>query len=116
MMLQEKSERIGGEGRAVQIDESKFGKSKYHRGHHVEGQWVFGGIESDSSRCFMAVVEKRDEATLSSIIQSWIKPGTTIISDCWKAYCNLKKHGYSHRTVNHPQEFVSDANPGFRFC
>ena len=61
VMLQEKSERIGGEGRAVQIDESKFGKRKYHRGHHVEGQWVFGGIESDSRRCFMAVVEKRDE-------------------------------------------------------
>ena len=69
---------------------------------------MFGGIESDS-RCFMAVVEKQDEATLLPIIQSWIKPGTTIISYCWKAYCNLDKHGYSHRTVNHSQEFFSDA-------
>ena len=35
-------------------------------------------------------------------------PGTTIISDCWKAYCNLEKHGYMHRTVNHSIELVSD--------
>ena len=32
------SEKIAGEGKIVQIDESKFGKRKYHRGHHVEGQ------------------------------------------------------------------------------
>ena len=28
----------------MQIDESKIGNRKYHRGHVVEGQWVFGGI------------------------------------------------------------------------
>ena len=99
--LMEESQSIGGEGKVVQIDESKFGKRKYHRGHHVEGQWVFGGIESDSRKCFLIAVEKRDEQTLLPIIQKWIKPGTTIISDCWKAYCNLEKHGYMHRTVNH---------------
>ena len=33
-------EKIGGEGKRVQIDESKFGKRKYHKGHRVEGQWV----------------------------------------------------------------------------
>ena len=36
----ENSELVGGEGKVVQIDESKFGKRKYHRGHRVEGQWV----------------------------------------------------------------------------
>lgn len=106
--LMEDSESIGGEGKVVQIDESKFGKRKYHRGHHVEGQWVFGGIENDSRKCFLIAVEKRDEQTLLPIIKKWIKPGTTIISDCWKAYCNLEKHGYTHRTVNHSIEFVND--------
>ena len=28
----------------VEIDERKFGKSKYNRGQLVEGQWVSGGI------------------------------------------------------------------------
>lgn len=44
-MLIEESCKLGGPGKTVQIDESKIGKRKYHRGHHVEGQWVFGGIE-----------------------------------------------------------------------
>ena len=35
------SEHLGGEGEIVEIDESKFGKRRFHKGHHVEGQWVF---------------------------------------------------------------------------
>ena len=46
--LLEREEKIGSPGKIVQIDESKFGKRKYHRGHRVEGQWVFGGIKEDS--------------------------------------------------------------------
>ncbi|KAF9760837.1 hypothetical protein NGRA_2994 [Nosema granulosis] len=34
------SEKIGGNNRIVEIDESKFGKRKHHRGHKVEGVWV----------------------------------------------------------------------------
>ncbi|ORY93715.1 hypothetical protein BCR43DRAFT_409515, partial [Syncephalastrum racemosum] len=29
----------------VQIDESKFGKRKYNRGHRVDGVWVLGMVE-----------------------------------------------------------------------
>ena len=46
--LLKQEDKIGGPGKQVQIDESKFGKRKYHRGHRVEGQWVFGRIEEDS--------------------------------------------------------------------
>ena len=68
----------------------------------MEGQWVFGGIEQDSRKCFLVAVERRDEETLLPIIQKWIASGTIIVSDCWKAYCNLEKHGYVHRTVKGP--------------
>ena len=34
---------IGGPGKHVEIDKSKFGKRKYNRGHFVEGQLVIGG-------------------------------------------------------------------------
>ena len=38
--LLSKDDKIGGKGQIVEIDESKFGKRKYHRGHHVDGSWV----------------------------------------------------------------------------
>ena len=100
-------EKIGGPNKRVQIDESKFGKRKYHRGHRVEGQWVFGGIEEESRKSFMFAVDDRSEATLLPIIETFIEKGTTIISDCWKAYTNLEKHGYKHSLVNHSKEFVN---------
>lgn len=52
-------EQMGGVGFTVEIDESKFGKRKYWRGHKVDGCWVFGGLERESGRVFMEVVEKR---------------------------------------------------------
>ena len=75
--LLENSERLGGEGKTVQIDESKFGKRKYHSGRPM----VFGGIKQDSRKCFLVAVEKRDEGTLLPIIQKWIAPGTIIVSE-----------------------------------
>ena len=105
-ILEKDNEKVGGPGIVVEIDESKFGKCKYHRGHHVEGQWVFGGIERDSKKCFFRSVEDRTAQTLISIIKENINPGTTIISDCWKAYNSLSEEGFKHLTVNHSVNFV----------
>jgi len=111
VILQEQSEPIGGPGKVVEIDESKFGKRKYNKGKRVEGQWVFGGIERDScpTKCFFVPVDDRSAATLIPIITKWILPETTIASDCWKAYSSLQAEGYIHETVNHKLNFVSEA-------
>uniref|UniRef100_A0A1X7SF42 ISXO2-like transposase domain-containing protein n=1 Tax=Amphimedon queenslandica TaxID=400682 RepID=A0A1X7SF42_AMPQE len=37
----------------------------------------------------------------------FIKPGTTIMSDCWKAYSKLEQLSYKIGTVNHSVEFVN---------
>lgn len=100
-----KSQKIGGPGKIVEIDESKFGKRKYNRGHTVEGQWVFGGIERESGDMFLVKVEKRDPKTLVKIIHENILPGTTIYSDCWRAYNKLDDEGFEHYTVNHSANF-----------
>ena len=50
-------------------------------------------------------VEERSEASLLPLIQKHIQPGTTVVSDCWKAYSNLTRAGYTHETVNHSVEF-----------
>ena len=101
----ENSVKLGGPGKIVEIDESKFGKRKYHRGHHVEGQWVFGGYERGTGRTFMVPVEDRSAETLLPIIKDWIMPETTIYSDCWAAYNCLQSEGYQHFTVNHTLHF-----------
>ena len=43
---------IGGPGLHVEIDESKFGKTKYNRGGVVKGHWVFGAICHETREFF----------------------------------------------------------------
>ena len=47
---------VGGPDVTVEIDESKFGKRKFNRGKHVDGVWVFGGIERENkANCFFVI-------------------------------------------------------------
>ncbi|KAI6194146.1 DDE-Tnp-IS1595 domain-containing protein [Aphelenchoides besseyi] len=79
--------RIGGEGCRVQIDEAFVTKRKYNKGRLVnEAVMIFGGIEEETGECFIWPMERRDSETLLALIQKYIMPGTTIISDCWRAY------------------------------
>ena len=87
--------QLGGPGCLVEMDESKFGKRKYHRGRRVEGNWVWGAIKRvynpetgryEAGECVMVVVPDRTAETLTKLIKRFIKPGSLIISDMWKAY------------------------------
>ena len=76
------SEKIGGQGIMVEIDESKFAKRKCNVGHRVKGGRVFGGREKDNKKkVFMEPVENMTSATLLAVIQKWIVPGSTIWLD-----------------------------------
>lgn len=105
------STSIGGAKRTLEIDESKFGRRKYNRGHRIDGQWVFGGVERETGDFFLVPVEKRDKETLLPIIKKFIKAKTTIHSDCWKPYNELSNMGYVHQKVNHSQ-FFKDPQTG----
>ena len=67
---------------------------------------VFGGYDVATKVGFMVPVDRRDAATLLPIIQKYIAPGTTIISDLWAAYNTIGTLGYQHLTVNHSLNFV----------
>ena len=72
----------------------------------VKGKWVFGGYERGSKNVFVEAAEDRKVNTLLKVINDWIEPETTIISDFWKVYDCLKEEGFQHLTVNHTYSFV----------
>jgi len=79
------------------IDESKIGKRKYNKGRMVEGTWIFGMIDVTNNNVVSFRLEicednKRDAATLISLIKKHVVPGTLIRSDCWKSYDRLNEH------------------------
>ena len=108
-----REKKIGGPAKTVEIDEAKIGHRKQNKGRIVEGTWVFGMIERESGVCILVPVETRNSATLIPIIRNHVLPGTTIISDCWKAYGSLQSIDFNHLTVNHGMNFV-DPDSGAR--
>jgi transposase-like protein len=108
--IDETKEMIGGPGKIVEIDESKFAKRKYNRGHRVgrDKSWVVGGIDPEKN-WFAVVVQDRTKDTLLNIIEAYVHPGSIIHTDCWKAYEGIEDlgGGFEHKTVNHSREFIS---------
>ena len=105
--LKEEDTVIGGAGITVEIDETKLGKRKYHRGHQVDGVWVLVGIEKlPHGKIFLVAVDNRSQRTLLRIIQQHVHPDSEIETDLWKGYSGLSSAGFVHRTVNHSQTFV----------
>ena len=101
--------RLGGVGRIVEIDESKFFRAKYNRGRMLNRQydWVFGMLERGTNNVRFFTVADRSAATLLPIIADNIEAGTTIISDGWAAYgvINQLQQNYD-QWVNHRLFFV----------
>ena len=106
--LENEDFKIGGPGIIVEIDESKFGKRKYNRGHIVEGAWIFGGVERTPERkVFLVHVPDRSAQTLLQSIERHVLPGSIIYSDLWRAYNGIEEQlGLRHFTVNHSINFV----------
>ncbi|KCZ76925.1 hypothetical protein H311_02071, partial [Anncaliia algerae PRA109] len=104
----DKTEQICGPGIVVEVDESKFGKRKYHRRHRVEGVWVLDVVErSPFRRVIFVPIEKRNSVNLILLLRKYIHPQSIIYSDCWKGYYNLKSYFSDHLTVNHSVSFVN---------
>jgi transposase-like protein len=104
--LEEDDSIIGGSAIEVEIDETKLGKRKYHRGHRVDGVWLIVGVErTENRKVFVVQVEDRSAETLSHAISQHVLSGSVVLTDKWKGYTGLSALGFEHRTVNHSLEF-----------
>ena len=94
--LTEEDEVLGGNKVIVEIDESKF-----------EDLWVVGITERNGNKkCYFEVVRNRNYATLYQFIRKHIRPGSTVYSDSWKGYNNLKSLNIKHIRVNHSKHYT----------
>jgi hypothetical protein len=89
--------RIGGLGHIVELDKTKIGHRKYNRGCMIDGSWILGMIDlgtedepSNNYRLEICPGNKCDAATLLPLIEKHVLLGTTIMSDCWRAYNGLE--------------------------
>ncbi|RVE43023.1 hypothetical protein evm_012335 [Chilo suppressalis] len=109
--LEKEEERpmIGGPGKIVQIDESKFGKRKYNRGRNIEGHWVIGMVEdgSDDLRIELCPNNELSAETLIPIIKKHVREGSIIHTDNCRAYDCLPEHGYTHHGSTSTQRIES---------
>jgi len=100
---------IGGEEIVVEIDESKFYNPRTNDPRtNAKVGWVFGGVERTAERrIFIERVEDRSADTLLEIIRRRVRPGSIILTDCWRAYNNIQTQlGLQHFRVNHSRTFV----------
>lgn len=94
---------IGGQGIVVQVDETKIGKRKYHRGHRVDGAWVIVGVEiTPERRVFAEVVANRSQETITEVLGRHLAEGSIVWTDLWRGYASISAHfNIEHHTVNH---------------
>ena len=95
---------IGGPGKIVEIDKSKFGKRMYNRGRHVDGRWVIGGIDRGSDNMFLQIVDSRDARTLISIMQ--LSKRAARFHHSHGRLEGISRYGCTYHIVNHSEHFV----------
>ena len=101
------SEKNGGEGEIVEVDESLFTRKKNQVGRVLPSTWVVGGICRKTKKVFLTVVPDRSAPTLMTAIEIYVEPGIRINADCWKSFSILDAtEDFSHLAVNHHYNFV----------
>lgn len=103
------SDKIGGAGISVQIDETLMCKRKYGVGRILINQdlWIVGGID-DLGNIFMELTTRRNQAVLTDIITRNVNEGSIVCTDGWRAYRGIERENYLHRVVIHQHQFVAD--------
>jgi IS1 family transposase len=103
--------RIGGQGVTVEADETYLTAKKAARGRDVRTNptWLWGAVERGSNRSIIVIVPDRTAQTLAQLIQTYIRPGSTIVTDGFASYppAIANQLFMQHKVVIHRQNFVN---------
>ena len=102
--------KFGGGNSIVEVDESAIGrKRKFHRGAFRGSgiKWVFGIIDRNTQKCHIQYVPNCQRPTLYPIIDRFVRLGSIIHSDEFSTYRTLNQEGYTHKSVNQTENYVS---------
>lgn len=106
-----KDNKLGGEGRVVQIDETGLNfKIKAHRGRppmNKTDALCIVEVEDQITRAFACVIANKKAETLIPIITDNVLKNSTIWTDEHKSYHQLNRLEYSHDTFCHKYEFIN---------
>ena len=85
----------------VELDESYFGGGhKGRRGRGTAKIPVFG-IKKRNGRVYTQIIKNATGAEIRPIIKEFVRKGSTVYTDGWRAYDGLVLSGYKHHRVNH---------------
>lgn len=103
MAAMARPEKLGGEGKNVQIDEVQLRYIPSTAGQPNEAVIVFG--LASEGQVLLAIVPGRRSKTLIPHIVARLMPGSQVVTDMLSGYRTLGTHGYEHIQINHSVAF-----------
>ncbi|KCZ80831.1 hypothetical protein H312_01779 [Anncaliia algerae PRA339] len=77
----------------VEIDKSKFGKVKYHRGYRVDGVWVFGMVKRIKEKRIVTIaVTDISRENLICLLKKNVRQESIVYRDSFLSYSTLKEY------------------------
>lgn len=67
---------------------------------------VFGILQRGGA-VYCHIIKKADKDTLQPIVRLVVEQGSTVLTDKWRGFTELKLDGYKHSSVNHSEEYVT---------
>lgn len=106
---------FGGRGRKRMIQHLKHLARKLPHAEYLkrareirkEHKIMVFGILQRGGGVYCHIIQKADKRTLMPIVRLVAEPGSTILTDKWRGFSELGLDGYTHRSVNHSDEYVA---------
>ncbi len=97
---------MGGHDKIVYIDEMLLNVRRLQDGHYNRGRFglIIFGMRCDQ-RIQLFVLPERSQEWTRRVIEAYVAPGSTIVTDAFSGYNWLRYSNWHHAVVNHRREW-----------